>query len=110
MSDPMITPGTVSAPVLDQAEAQRGTAAGGPRNNNAAHAAAQEFEAFFLAQVLDQMFAGIRSDGDFGGGSAEGVYRHMLNAEYARALSRSGGIGVADAVYREMLNLQEVDK
>ncbi len=77
--------------------------------NDDARAAAQEFEAFFLAQVLDQMFAGISNDGRFGGGSAEGVYRDLLNQEYARVLSRSGGIGVADVVYREILKLQEVE-
>lgn len=110
MGDPTVTTGTVSAPVQAQAEAQRGTAAGGPRKNDALKAAAQEFEAFFLAQVLNQMFAGIRGDGAFGGGPNEGIYRQMLNSEYAKALSRSGGIGVADTVYREMLNLQEVDK
>ncbi len=103
MSDPTITASTVAAPA--QAEAQRG-----PTKNDATRAAAQEFEAFFLAQVLDQLFAGIRGDGPFGGGSAEGVYRHMLNAEFAKHLSQSGGIGVADSVYREMLRLQEVDK
>ena len=55
------------------------------------------------------MFAGISTDGRFGGGSAEGVYRDLLNQEYARVLSRSGGIGVADVVYREILKLQEVE-
>jgi Rod binding domain-containing protein len=104
MSDPTITASTVAAPA--QAEAQHG-----PTKNDATRAAAQEFEAFFLAQVLDQMFAGIRSsDGPFGGGSTEGVYRQMLNAEFAKHLSQSGGIGVADSVYREMLRLQEVEK
>ncbi len=78
-------------------------------SNDAARAAAQEFEAFFLAQVLDQMFAGIPTDGRFGGGSAEGVYRDLLNQEYAKVLSRSGGVGVADSVYREILKLQEVE-
>lgn len=110
MDDPTINPGAVSAQVQAQAEAQRASTAGGPRKNTAAQAAAQEFEAFFLAQVLDQMFAGIRSDGAFGGGTSERIYRQMLNAEYAKALSRSGGIGIADSVYREILNLQEVDK
>lgn len=108
MGDPTIDSGAVSAQV--QAEAQRASTAGGPRKNTAAQAAAQEFEAFFLAQVLDQMFAGIRSDGAFGGGTSERIYRQMLNTEYAKALSRSGGIGIADSVYREILNLQEVDK
>jgi len=80
-----------------------------PQPADAARSAAQEFEALFLAQVLDQMFAGVPTDGRFGGGSAEGVYRDLLNQEYAKVLSRSGGLGVADAVYREILKLQEVE-
>ena len=76
---------------------------------DAARAAAQEFEALFLAQVLDQMFAGIATDGRFGGGVAEGVYRDLLTQEYGKVLSRSGGFGVADAVYAEILKLQEVE-
>ncbi len=75
----------------------------------AARAAAQEFEALFLAQVLNQMFSGVSTDGLFGGGVAEGVYRHMINDEYAKLISRSGGVGVGDAVYREILKLQEIE-
>ncbi len=76
---------------------------------DAARAAAQEFEALFLAQVLNQMFFGVSTDGLFGGGVAEGVYRRMINDEYATLISRSGGVGVGDAVYREILKLQEVE-
>jgi Rod binding domain-containing protein len=32
----------------------------------------------------------------------------MLRDEYAKLVSRSGGVGVADAVLREMLKMQEV--
>ena len=75
----------------------------------AARTAAQEFEALFLSQVLDQMFAGIATDGRFGGGTAEGVYRDLLNQEYGKVLSRTGGFGVADAVYAEILKMQEIE-
>ena len=85
----------------------RGAGRGTP---DKAREVSQEFEAFFLSQVLDQMFKGIKSDGLFGGGIAEGAYREMLNDEYARVISRTGGIGIADAVYREILRLQEVEE
>ncbi len=75
----------------------------------AARSAAQEFESLFLAQVLDQMFAGVPTDGRFGGGTAEGIYRDLLNQEYGKALSASGGFGIADAVYAEILKLQEIE-
>ncbi len=68
---------------------------------------AEEFEAVFLGEVIDQMFAGIPTDGEFGGGHAEGVYRSMLSQEYAKLIAAKGGIGVADAVEREILKMQE---
>ncbi len=68
---------------------------------------ADEFEAFFLSQVVEVMQAGIKTDGPFGGGNGEKVFRSMLSQEYSQAAVRSGGIGIADAVYQEMLKLQE---
>jgi Rod binding domain-containing protein len=73
----------------------------------AAWAAAQEFESFFLAQMLDQMASGLKTDGVFGGGQEEAIYRSMMNAEYAKAVAASGGVGLAESVYREILALQE---
>lgn len=69
---------------------------------------AEEFEGIFLSTMLESMFAGVKTDGPFGGGNAEGAYRSMLNQEYAKAISRSGGIGIADQVYAEILRTQNV--
>ncbi len=74
-----------------------------------ARAVAEEFEAFFLSQVLDSMFKGIKSDGMFGGGHGEGVYRPLLLQEYGKLLAERGGIGLADAVMRELLITQEIE-
>ena len=70
-------------------------------------AAAVEFEQFFIAQMLEHMFAGISTDGPFGGGNGESIFRSLLNTEYAKNISRAGGIGIADVVQREILRLQE---
>ena len=80
------------------------------RSTNEAREAAEAFESIFLAQVLDQMFRGIKTDGPFGGGFSEGLYRSMMNEQVANSISRSGGVGIADAVYRELLSLQEVSQ
>lgn len=72
-----------------------------------AREAAESFEAFFLTQVVDTMFAGITTDGPFGGGNGEQQWRSMLNEQYATAISKSGGIGIADQLYRQMLEIQE---
>lgn len=69
---------------------------------------AEDFEAFFLSQVFEEMFSGLEPDALFGGGSAEQTYRSLLFQEYGRAVARSGGIGLADSVQREILKLQEV--
>jgi len=76
----------------------------------AAHArkVAQDFESFFISSMLETMSSGLDVDPMFGGGSAEEVFRSLLNQEYARTFAQAGGIGVADAVYREMMRAQEV--
>ena len=73
-----------------------------------ARATAQEFETMFVNQMLEQMTSGMKADPNFGGGPAEGIHRSMLNEEYAKQITKRGGIGVADAIYREMLRMQEV--
>ena len=68
---------------------------------------ATNFEAFFVGQMLEQMFKGVPVDGFFGGGQSEGIWRSMLLQQYGRAIAERGGFGVADMVSREMLKLQE---
>ncbi len=72
-----------------------------------AQAVAEDFEAMFLAQMLQPMFAGLDTEGPFGGGNAERIYRSLLVQEYGKALASRGGIGLADAVAQEMIRLQE---
>jgi len=72
-----------------------------------AQAVAKDFEAMFLAQMLKPMFDGIGTDGPFGGGNAERIYRSLLVQEYGKALADRGGIGLADAVAQEILRWQE---
>jgi len=69
---------------------------------------AEDFEAVFLAQMFKPMFEGIESDGPFGGGQAENMWRSLMVEEYGKSVARAGGIGIADAVMKEMLKLQEV--
>ena len=71
-------------------------------------AAAQELEAVFLSQMMETMFQGIRTDGPFGGGHGEAVYRSLLIQEYGKVVAKRGGIGLADAVTRQMIGAQEV--
>jgi flagellar protein FlgJ len=84
--------------------------AAGAQDPSGARKTAEDFEAFFLAQAMDSMFAGIDSDKLFGAGNGENVYRSLLTQEYAKVAAKSGGIGIADAVQREILRLQEAQK
>ena len=72
-----------------------------------AREAAKEFEAVFLSQMLQHMFAGIKTNNVFGGGPGEDMYRSMMVNEYGKVLAQSGGVGVTDAVMREIIRIQE---
>ena len=69
---------------------------------------AEEFEAFFIAQTVESMFAGIKTDGPFGGGHGEQMFRSLLSQEYGKSMARGSSIGIADQVYREILKTQEL--
>lgn len=79
----------------------------GPQNIDAIEGAAKELEAVFLSEMLSHMFKGIETDPMFGGGQAEDVYKSMLNQEYGKLISQSGGIGLADSLTAEMIRIQE---
>ena len=79
----------------------------GPLADEQVRRAAEEFEAVFLGQVLKPMFATVRTDGPFGGGFSEDMWRSLQVDEYGKAIARSGGIGIADAVLRQILKMQE---
>ncbi len=70
-------------------------------------AAAEDFEAFFLSKMTETMFEGISTDGMFGGGNAEKVYRSLLLNEYGKAMAKTGTVGVADYVMNSILEMQE---
>lgn len=68
--------------------------------------AAQKFESQFLSQMLGQMFQGLETDGPFGGGHGEEMFRSMMTDAMAKKMTQAGGIGLADTVQREILKLQ----
>jgi peptidoglycan hydrolase FlgJ len=76
-------------------------------NPTKANDAAEEFEAFFMTQVMESMFAGIETDGPLGGGFGEGVFRSLLLQEFGKEMAARGGVGISDAVQKEILRIQE---
>ena len=105
MDDTALISGTLFSVANPAIETPRATA-----DREAAREISESFEAVFLAQMLNQMSAGLKTDGPFGGGFSESIYRSMMNEQYAGTVAQRGGLGIADAVFREILNLQEVDQ
>ena len=71
---------------------------------------AVDFEGFFISMAMESMFSGIETDGLFGGGHGERVFRSMMLQEVGKSIAESSSIGIADAVQREIISLQEVQK
>ena len=78
------------------------------RNLQQMRKTANDFEAVFIAQMLQPMFQNLGAEEPFGGGHGEDVWRSMQVQEYGKAITEAGGIGVADAVLREMIKMQEL--
>ena len=72
-----------------------------------ARQAADQFESFFIGQMLEYMHTDVNGQGYFGGGHAEDVWRSMLNQEYGKEIAKSSSLGIADAVMRSLLSTQE---
>lgn len=100
----------VMDPTLLQQPAQASGAKAGaaaPKGKEQAAQTAQDFEAMFLAQLLQPMFKGIDAQTAFGGGPGADVYKDMMVKEYGKIIAQSGGVGIAEKVQAEMLRIQE---
>jgi len=67
-----------------------------------------DFEAVFLTQMMQQMFAGDELTNFFGGGTPGEIYKSYLLNEYGKLMAKAGGIGIAAQVKQELLKLQEI--
>ena len=77
-------------------------------NYAAAKKAAEQFESVFVSEFLGSMFDGISTDGEFGGGEGEAMFRPLLLDEYGKQLTAQGGFGLSQAVTRQLLQAQEI--
>ncbi|MBI1363572.1 MAG: chemotaxis protein [Proteobacteria bacterium] len=82
-----------------------------PKLNSKLEKTAQDFEAFYLYTVVNEMSASVETDPAMGGGGyAEQVWRDVLNENISKELARGGGIGIADSVRKQLLIYQEAQK
>ncbi len=98
----------LAASRIDRGNQIAGKAA--PRNIDQVRESAQDFEAFFLSQMFNHMFAEVKTNETFGGGAGEDAWKSMLVDEYAKATAAKGGIGIADNVMQAMLQAQEASQ
>ena len=73
----------------------------------AAKKAAQQFESVFVSQFLGSMFADIPTDGPFGGGEGEQMFRSLMLDEYGKEMEKQGGFGLSGPITSHLLKLQE---
>uniref|UniRef100_A0A2A4Z1K5 Flagellar protein FlgJ N-terminal domain-containing protein n=1 Tax=OCS116 cluster bacterium TaxID=2030921 RepID=A0A2A4Z1K5_9PROT len=67
---------------------------------------AEEFEAIFISNMLEQMFTNTELEKPFGGGNSEGIYRSMLIGKYAENMTKGDGIGIASQLKDSMYDMQ----
>lgn len=103
MLQPLSTSAT-STPQASPLDALQGV---DPSDKTAVRKAAEDFEAVFLNNILQNMFTGLENGGTWGSGHGADAWQSLLIDEYSRTISAAGGIGLADSVEKELLRLQE---
>ena len=74
-------------------------------------ATAEQFEQVYVSAMLSQMFAGVQGEGPMGvNGPGGDTWRSFLTDQYAKQITRSGGLGIARQVMHELIRLQEGNK
>jgi len=68
-------------------------------------AAAREFEAVMIHQLLQTMRSTVQSSG-LDSGQAMSTYKDMMDDELSKVMAKGQGLGFADAIARQLLNIQ----
>lgn len=67
---------------------------------------ARDFEAVFISEMIKPMFEGIETDGQFGGGKGEEVFRGMMIQEYGKAIAKKDITGIQTQVKSKLIEMQ----
>lgn len=81
-----------------------------PKSPDKTAAAAKQFEAVFLSEMMSHMFEGVKTDPEFGGGQGEDMFKSLLVNEYGKQMANAGGIGIADQLQKMMIQMQQQHK
>ncbi len=74
------------------------------------NSACKEMESMFIQNMFKEMRASIPKSGLLSGSKAEEMFTDMLDAELAKSISQSGGIGLAPLVQNQLKIIQESAK
>lgn len=69
--------------------------------------AAKEFEGLFISEMIKPMFEGLDTNGPFGGGRGEEVFRGLMIQEYGKIIAGSGGVGLSSQIRDQLIKMQE---
>ncbi len=78
-----------------------------PRRSDDPAATARSFEAVFIGEMTRIMMDSAPTDGPFGGGHGEEMFRSVLADHLGEAMARRGGLGIAPSVMAQMQRMQE---
>lgn len=67
---------------------------------------ARDFEAVFIGQMTKIMMDTVPTDGPFGGGHGEEMFRGIMAEQMGDAMAKRGGIGLAPVVIGQILKMQ----
>jgi len=105
--DNLLSPDMQLSQALSGASSGREPALRRVANEEEARQVAEDFEAFFLSQMVEAMFKGVGENNPFGGGAGEQAFSGLLHEEYARVMTGTGGLGLSDNLTAEILRYQE---
>jgi flagellar protein FlgJ len=70
-------------------------------------AAAQQFEAMMVQQLLQSMWSTVPKGELLSGSSEEGHYRDMLNEALSTSIAEGRGIGIKEVILRDLNKLEK---
>jgi flagellar protein FlgJ len=80
------------------------------KTNPKIEAAAKDFEAMFITEMIRPMMETVEVNDMFGGGKGEDVFRGFMVDEYGKKIAAAGGIGLARHISEAMIRAQEGQK
>lgn len=106
VTDPSLA--LMQAQMAQSKAAQAQTSAKNMSENEMAkfEAAAKDFEAMFVTEMMKPMFENLKPDPRFGGGKGEEIFQGMMLQEYGKMMAETGQLGIADNIKQELIRMQ----